>query len=136
MSFKRGESKVAAPFSPRLLMNFYATVKHLDQQFSTSQPSSNHHSHIRLSVELGRGPTRRVLIASNGGEYADSSGLVRTDPIDLGPEFIRRAGYRDCWLVLDRMYVSSETREERFGVEVFVDRPGGVEVGVWRAWED
>lgn len=136
VNFKRGESKVAAPFSPLRLMNFYATVKHLDQQQRSSQtPQRSNHSHIRLSVELGRGPTRHVLIASNGGDYADSSGLVRTDPLDLGPEF-RKYGHRDCWLVLDRMYVSSETQEERFGVELFVDRPEAVEVGVWRAWED
>ncbi|CZT15376.1 related to Calpain-like protease palB/RIM13 [Ramularia collo-cygni] len=137
VNFKRGESKVAAPFSPLRLMNFYAIVKHRDQQerFLPQTQQRSNHSHIRLSVELGRGPDRHVVTASNGGDYADSSGLVRTEPVDLGPNF-RRYGHRDCWLVLDRMYVSEETREERFAVELFVDRPDAVEVGVWRAWED
>ncbi|SMR63707.1 unnamed protein product [Zymoseptoria tritici ST99CH_3D1] len=135
--FKQGESKVAAPLSPRRLMNFYIIAKQLNQKRSTTATSQrrSNHSHIRLSIELGRGPARRILIASHGGEYADSSAAVRTNPLDLGPDFVKY-GYRDCWLVVDRMYVSSEEQEEGFAVELFVDQPNAVEVGGWRAWED
>jgi hypothetical protein len=136
--FKQGESKVAAPIAPYRLMNFYIIAKQLEQhqrQSSNSSQRRSNHSHIRISVELGRGPSRRVLIASHGGEYADSSAAVRTDPIDLGPDFVKY-GYRDCWLVVDRMYVSSEAQEESFALELLVDQPDAVEVGGWRAWED
>lgn len=140
VGFKQGESKMAAPFVPRCLMNFYAIVKQYDQQQRSSssntpmQPRNSNHTHIRLSVEMGRGPERHVLIASNGGAHADSSDLVRTNPLDLGPDF-RRYRHQECWLVLDRMYVSPETQEERFSVELYVDRPEAVDVGVWRAWD-
>ncbi|KAF7196103.1 Calpain-like protease palB/RIM13 [Pseudocercospora fuligena] len=132
VAFKQGETKVAAPVQPRRLMNFYAIARHYDT--APGSPRSAH-SHIRLSVELGRGPTRRIMIASNNGEYSESAGAVRTDPIDLGPDFWKM-GYRDCWIVLDRMYVSSESQEERFQVELFLDQPDAVDVGVWRAWDD
>ncbi|KAK4497365.1 hypothetical protein PRZ48_011816 [Zasmidium cellare] len=134
--FKQGESKVAAPLAPQRLVNLYAIARHLDQQpaGNTSARRSNH-SHIRLSIELGRGPQRRILIASNNGEYSDSGGPVRTDAFDLGPDFAKY-GYRDCWIVLDRMYVSSEAQEEQFVVEVFVDQPNSLDCGDWRAWDD
>lgn len=141
VSFQRGETRVAAPFSARRLVNFYAIVKHhnLVWRRSTSTTATTQRSssptHIRISLEVGRGPERHVLIASNGGEYADSSGSVRTDPMDFGPD-LRKYGHRECWIVLDRMYVSSETGEESFKVELFVDRPEALEVGVWRAWDD
>ena len=87
-------------------------------------------------MELGRGPQRPILMASNGGEYSDSAGAVRTEPLDISQDMIFRYGYRECWIVLDRMYVWTEAQEERFAVELFVDQPDAVEVGVWRAWED
>lgn len=74
-------------------------------------------------------------MATNNGEYSDSGSPVRTDPFDLGPDFIKY-GYRDCWIVLDRMYVSPEAQEERFVVELFVDQPNSLECGDWRAWDD
>ncbi|CAK3965009.1 related to Calpain-like protease palB RIM13 [Lecanosticta acicola] len=136
-AFKSGESKIAAPMLPKRLVNLYAIARHADAQRSNGVVSRrSNHSHIRLSIEFGRGPQRRIPIASNGGEYSDSAGAVRTEPIDLSQEHYRRYGYRDCWIVLDRMYVSSESQDERFSVELFVDQPDAIEVGVWRAWED
>jgi hypothetical protein len=138
--FRQGESKVAAPLIPKRLMNLYMIAKHLEQRSrqpttSPTQQRRSNHSHIRLSIELGQGPSKRIPMVSHGGEYADSSAAVRTDPLDLGPDFVKY-GYRDCWLVVDRMYVSSEEQEEGFAVDLFVDQPNAVDVGEWRVWED
>lgn len=136
-AFKHGGSKIAAPMVLKRLVNLYAIARHLNTQGANGVTSRRtNHSHIRLSMELGRGPQRPILMTSNGGEYSDSAGAVRTEPLDISQDMIFRYGYRECWIVLDRMYVSTEAQEERFAVELFVDQPGAVEVGVWRAWED
>ena len=77
-----------------------------------------------------------MVIASNGGDYSDSAGSIRTEPIDLSYNEITRFGPGDCWIVLDRTSVSSENQEERFQVELLADQPGAIECGVWRAWDD
>lgn len=136
VAFKRGESKIATPLVPKRLVKFYAVARGLHDATlaNTSQrSSSSSRSLIRMSVEIGRGPQRRILIASSGGQYADSAGDVRTEDIDLSPDMKR---YGDMWLVLDRMYVSSEGQDERFSVELFIDQPDAVSCGVWRAWDD
>jgi hypothetical protein len=86
-----------------------------------------------MSIEIGRGPERRILIASNGGEYSDSAGGIRTEDVDLKPDYRR---YGEVWIVLDRMYINAEEREERLSVELFVDQPDVVSCGVWRDWDD
>jgi hypothetical protein len=75
-------------------------------------------------------------MASNNGEYTDTSGdAVRTDAIDLNTDFLKW-GFQACYLVLDRIYVSSEKSEERFREELYMDQPDAIQVGEWRAWED
>lgn len=136
VGFQRGQSRVAAPLVPRRAVRIYAIARYLDQHASggvTPRASSSSRSLVRMSVELGRGPDRRILIASNGGEYCSAAGGIRTEDIDLNPA-LRRLG--ELWIVLDRMYAGVETSEERFSMELFVDRPDAVTYGVWRAWDD
>ena len=136
VGFKQGQSKVAAPLVPRRLVKLYAIARHLDERCpsgAVQRTMSVNRSLIRLSVDIGRGPHRRILIASNDGEYSDSAGGIRTQDIDLKPDLRR---YGDIWIVLDRMYASAEGHEERMAVELFVDQPDAVSCGVWRAFDD
>lgn len=147
VTFKEGETKIATPIHPRRLVNFYAIARqhddspaapghHSSSSSGNSSSSSRSRSHVRLSVEYGRGPSRHIKIASNNGEYTDTSGdAVRTEAIDLSTDYLKW-GYQACYLVLDRIYVSSERPEERFHVELFMDQPDAIQVGVWTAWED
>ena len=134
--FKHGQSKVAALLVPHRLVKFYAIARYLDERSASDtlqRTMSSNRTFIRMSVEIGRGPERRILITSNGGEYSDTAGGIRTEDIDLKPD-MRRFG--DIWIVLERMYVSVEGREERMSVELFVDQPDAVSCGVWEAWDD
>ncbi|KAK5734611.1 cysteine protease [Elasticomyces elasticus] len=124
-------SKIAAPLVPKRLVNLYAIARQLDV---ASRRGASAGSLLRMSIESGRGPMRRIHIASNEGEYADCSGSVRTDDIDLSPEMLRRG--ESLWIVLDRMYTSTDAREERFAVELFLDQPEALACGVWRTWDD
>ncbi|EMD00076.1 hypothetical protein BAUCODRAFT_63830 [Baudoinia panamericana UAMH 10762] len=135
VAFKRGESRVAAPLAPRRLVRLYAVVRHLDSGGVARRATSGSRSLVRLSIESGRGPNRRIHIASGEGDYADcAGGVVRTEDIEIQPEMVTRG--KDLWLVLDRMYASGEAEDERFSVELFVDQPDAVTCGVWRGWDD
>lgn len=132
-TFKQGETKIAAPIHPRRLVNFYAIAR----QYDAAPGQSSGRSHVRLTVEYGSGPSRRIKVASNNGEYTDTSGdAVRTEAIDFSTEFITKYNYQSAYLVLDRIYVSSDNSEERFHVQLFMSEPDAIQVGVWRAWED
>lgn len=132
---KHGQNKVAAQLVPRRLSNFYAVARYVNAESATSVARSrSSHSHIRLTIESGRGPARQVLTASNDGEYSDSTVAVRTTAMDLSPGS-RRNGNDDYWLVLERMYGSLELQQEHFSVELLVDQPNAIEVGAWQVWE-
>ena len=89
-------------------------------------------SPLRVSIELGRGPARRFLVASEGGEYADSA-AVRTESTHLDPAL---DPHGECWLVLDRLSGPGGPVEEWYEVELFCDVPKACSVGVWREWDD
>ena len=129
--FIQDNNRVAIPLIPRRLLKLYAVARPAGIQ---APGSSARTSLIRLSIEVGRGPHRRILTSSGGGEYSDSSaGGIQTDDLDIEPN-MRRLG--DVWLVLERMYAHSQVPDEKFGVELFVDQPGAVEWGAWRATDD
>lgn len=127
--------KVAAPLRPRRLSRIRVLVKHTNQSSGGSKASQmrRERSMIRVTIEAGRGPERRILIASANGEYSDSIAGVRTDEIDLGPEHAKEDV---LWLVVERMSTPRELPEEVFQVEMFVETPGACGVGVWRKWDD
>lgn len=133
--FKRGETKIAAPIAAKRLVKVFAVAHHLDSSPTggPSQRAASSRSLVRLGIEIGRGPRRRVLISSGNGEYSDATSGIRTEDFDLSPDLTR---FGDSWLVLDRMSVSSEDRDERFAVDLYVDQPDGLVCGVWKAWND
>lgn len=138
-SFAQENNRLAIPLIPKRMLKLYAVARPSGSGSSSNsqqqqQQQQSPTSLLRLSIEVGRGPQKRVLTCSGGGEYSDSSaGGIQTDDLDLDPGFLRRHG-GDVWLVLERMCAHSPRQvvEERFGVELFVDQPGAVEWGGWR----
>jgi len=112
-------------------MNFCAKyVASMIRQNPTIQ-----HSPLRLTVELGRGPNRQILIASASGMFIDASMGVRTEDVDVDRKMKER---HDMWLVLERLGIGFEgfgSPEERVSVEVYQDAIEGVSFGVWREWD-
>lgn len=122
-SFGRGCATIAAPVTPKRLCRFYLTLVNVTGAVGSQPPAAP--SPMRLSVELGRGPSRQFLISSTGGAFA--TGSLRTADVDLRPDMLKHG----VWLVLQRMGDLARG-EERVGVEMFADVPDAVEVGVWR----
>ncbi|KAL7775377.1 hypothetical protein CFE70_009220 [Pyrenophora teres f. teres 0-1] len=88
-------------------------------------------SPLRLSVEIGRGPDRKFITASEGGSYADSA-MVRSESVNMDPKLGMQG---EVWLVLDRLSGPGGPVEEWYDVEIYVDTPKACEVGVWREYD-
>lgn len=136
-AFHGQQLRLAAPLVPRRLSKMRILAKHTNQSTvaTKAQMQRRERSMVRVTVEVGRGPERRILIASAGGEYSDSIAGVRTDEIDLSPQmFMGQDG--QVWLVIERMFTPRELPEEILQVEMFTETPDALQVGVWRKWDD
>lgn len=132
-SFPSGIRTIAAPLIPRRLLRINVRANYVQPRGSTAPVHTN--SPLRVTIELGRGPNRQILIASAGGTFSDAISGIRTDEVDLRPDMIAR---QDLWLVLERLSLGLEgpgTVEPKVSVETFVDAPDVIDVGVWREWE-
>ena len=135
VAFRSQQYKIAAPIMPRRLTRLRVLVKYTDQNsaMSKGQMQRKERSMVRVTIELGRGPERRVLIASTNGEFSDSVAGVRTDEIDIAPQM---AADNHMWLVVERMFTPRDVPEEMVQVETFTETPDALGFGVWRPWDD
>jgi hypothetical protein len=135
--FTPDTEKAAAPLVPKRLIKFTAIAKFKPPTLyqSSIHSQSKALSPIRISIELGHGPTRKILVVSGSGEYEDSGMGVRIVDVDLWPD-MRRHG--DVWLVLDRLCAPASKETERFQVEILTDGKLGtdLDIGSWRSWSD
>lgn len=124
--------KLACPLRPSRLVGVNVTTRSAETKPSPAQlVNYNSRSPLRVTVEIGRGPERRILVASGGGEYSDAQ-TVRTGKVDLEPRYLL-AG--DIWLVLDRLTRPADGSQELYEVELFCDAPNALSAGVWREWD-
>ncbi|RAR07644.1 cysteine proteinase [Stemphylium lycopersici] len=125
--------KVAAPLQPYRLAS-YTIIARFSKATSPRAMDLGKlaRSPLRLSVELGRGPERKFIVASEQGEYADSA-TVRSESVNIDPKLSSQG---DIWLVLDRLSGPGGPVEEWYDVEIYTDTPKACEIGVWREWDD
>ncbi|KAH9862133.1 hypothetical protein IAQ61_010336 [Plenodomus lingam] len=125
--------KVAAPLLPHRLASYTIIARFLKATSPRSLDLGKlARSPLRLSVEIGRGPERKFVVASERGEYADAA-TVRSDSVNIDP---RLTSQGDMWLVLDRLSGPGEPVEEWYDVEIYTDVPQACSIGVWREWND
>ncbi|OAK95249.1 cysteine proteinase [Phaeosphaeriaceae sp. SRC1lsM3a] len=125
--------KIAAPILPHRLASYTIVTRFLK---ATSPRSTDlgmlARSPLRFSVELGRGPERKFVIASEQGEYTDAA-TVRSESVNMDPTLVQHG---DLYLVLDRLSGPGGPVEEWYEVEIFTDAPQACSIGVWRNWDD
>jgi calpain-7 len=125
--------KIAAPMLPHRLASYTIVTRFLR---ATSPRSTDlgilARSPLRFSVELGRGPERKFVIASERGEYSDAT-IVRSESVNIDPILAQQG---DLYLVLDRLSGPGGPVEEWYDVEIFTDAPQACSIGVWREWDD
>jgi hypothetical protein len=125
--------KVAAPLWPLRLASYTIVARFLKATSPRAMDLGKlARSPLRLSVEIGRGPERKFVVASEQGEYADTA-TVRSESVNIDAKLTQQG---DIWLVLDRLSGPGGPVEEWYDVEIFTDVPKAYEVGVWREWND
>jgi calpain-7 len=125
--------KIAAPLLPHRLASYTIVARFLRATSPRSMDLGKlGRSPLRFSVELGRGPERKFVIASERGEYTDAA-TVRSESVNIDPTLVNHG---DLYLVLDRLSGPGGPVEEWYDVEIFTDAPQACSVGVWREWDD
>ncbi|KAI9838547.1 MAG: hypothetical protein M1819_004856 [Sarea resinae] len=82
---------------------------------------------LKVGVEQGQGPDKRVLVVSAAGEFEDTPMGVRTADVDLVPQMQQHGG---LWLVLERL-AGSSSGVARVRVDVLAE--SGLQIGAWNA---
>jgi len=125
--------KVAAPLLPHRLASYTIVARFLKATSPRSLDLGKlARSPLRFSVELGRGPERKFVIASERGEYTDAA-TVRSESVNIDPTLNNQG---DLFLVLDRLSGPGGPVEEWYEVEIYTDAPQACSIGVWREWDD
>ncbi|KAK0722833.1 calpain-like protease palB/rim-13 [Lasiosphaeria miniovina] len=103
-------------------------------------------SAIRVALELGTGPHRRVLVVSGDGEFADASLGLRTSDVDVDPETARARG--GLWLVVEQIggttasssnsstIAGSSGQRSKKGAQIEVLSDSPVHLGAWEHVEE
>ena len=127
--FRPDVNDVMAPMLVHRLASYTIVVKFLRATTSRAtgvRPTSR--SPLRFSVEYGRGPERRFVISSEGGQYSDAA-ILRTEAVNIDPELYPGA---TLYLVMDRLSGPGSPVEEWYEVEMYTDTPNACSIGVWR----
>ncbi|KAH7360555.1 hypothetical protein BKA65DRAFT_188191 [Rhexocercosporidium sp. MPI-PUGE-AT-0058] len=122
--FQDGVDRMLAPITPSRLTK----LRIIARCPLTSTPSrfspSRSRPLIKISIELGQGPNKRIVDVSSNGEFSDSPMGIRTADLDLSPGMERQGG---LWVVVERLGGRGGVDE----VEVEVLSDGNVGVGLW-----
>jgi hypothetical protein len=128
--------RLVTPLTPNRL----ASVTVVSHFLNFASPVASHEqlrtqprSLLRVSIELGRGPDRKRLTASEGGEFSDSM-MLRTETIDIEPRIM--AYGQQPWVVIERLSTPGGPIEEFYGVEILTNMPSAFDYGQWREWDE
>jgi len=124
--FRGDVATIAAPLVVYRMCRISFTARH--QQGSAGTSSS---SPLSISVELGRGPDKRIEALVKTGFDAGTDHVLRTREMDLRPEMSRM---ETLWIVLERNdgYEGVATSDELIGVDMWLDVMNAAAVGDWQ----
>ena len=91
-----------------------------------SNPARESQSSLKLSIELGQGPNKRVLTVSGDDKFTSQKSGVRTKEVDINPGM---ADHINLWVVLQRSEQLELPTENVDDIEIHSD--GVVDVGTW-----
>ena len=87
-------------------------------------------SPLRLSLEYGQGPWKRILGSSGEDKYLGGRTGVHCPEVDIQPSMCEAGG---VWIVIERLAPSSLEYDEHVNVEILSDGP--IEVYEWMVGE-
>jgi calpain-7 len=120
-----GTDRMLAPISVKRLTRLRVIAKHAG---GNAGGISGTRSPLKVGLEVGQGPNKRILATSGNGGFGDSPGGLRLGDSDVSPDMMGRGG---VWLVIERFAGRKESEE----VEVEILSDGAVEVQPWGSGE-
>lgn len=117
--FQDGIDRMLAP-----LTIFRLTRLRIIVRYGRASQTARSRALLKISIEQGQGPNKRVLDVSGNGEFSDAPMGIRTSDVDLSPGMAQMGG---LWIVVERM----GGRVGGDGVEVEVLSDSSVSVGLW-----
>ncbi|TVY47314.1 Calpain-like protease [Lachnellula occidentalis] len=112
--FQDGVDRTLAPLTVSRLTKLMVVVR----SGGTSRPL------LRVSIERGQGPHKRILDESCGGDFSDAPMGIRSADLDLSPGMSAPGG---LWIVVERL----GGRSGIDGVEVEILSDSAISVGLW-----
>ncbi|CZT02038.1 related to calpain-like protease palBory [Rhynchosporium agropyri] len=122
--FQDGVDRMLAPIMPSRLTRLRIIARCPSTTPNSRFSPARSRPLIKISIELGQGPNKRIVDVSGNGEFSDSPMGIRTADLDLSPGMERQGG---LWVVVERLGGRGGIDE----VEVEVLSDGNVIVGLW-----
>ncbi|KAI1769218.1 cysteine proteinase [Hypoxylon sp. FL1150] len=131
-----GNGNNGYPYLPTTFSPPTSSTTHTPVGSGASTPRP--HPTVRVSVECGMGPDRKVLAVTNGGGFREvgANGL-RTAAFDIDPHGQQRE--RGLWLVVEQLGLTadgSSSSGDGNGLQVEMLSEGPVQVGGWEVVDD
>ena len=121
--FTPGVGRLAARLtSPRLNRLSVIARSRMEDSANTRDTQSP----LKVAIEYGQGPTKRVLTVSGNDDFFDSPMGVTTSDVDVQPKMCTEDG---VWIALERLPSSGHLKNEMIDIEIHSE--GAVELGRW-----
>jgi len=121
--FTPGVDRLVAPLISSRLNRISISARSRGESL---QSKRNTLSPLKLALEHGQGPSKRILTVSGDDDYLDSHVGIRTLDIDVQPKMCEDRG---IWIVLERLGSSGQQSNELVDVEILSDN--AINVGRW-----
>ncbi|KAI4092102.1 MAG: hypothetical protein LQ339_007998 [Xanthoria mediterranea] len=100
------------------------------QSRGATRPTNSRHEPsdvpLKISLEMGQGPMKRVLAVSGNDEFSNGYYGVQIDDVDIQPYMCAQPG---VWVVVERAGPLESRSQAGVNIEVYSDAP--IEVGWW-----
>ena len=118
-SFIEGLDRLLTPLYVSRITRLRVHARNVERGKSSRSP-------LRVALEYGQGPNKKILAISEGGEFAYVPTGLRTEDVDISPSMCEGHG---VWLVVERIGGSYMCGVEDVQVDVLSDN--AVRVGPW-----
>ena len=117
--FTAGLNRILTPLSISRITRLRAQARIITLPSAIRSP-------MRMAIEHGQGPNKRVLSITEDGDFKDTASALHTSDIDILPRMCQDQG---IWLVIERVVGSYLQSTEEVHIEILADHQIGF--GPW-----
>lgn len=120
--FSSGRDRLLVPLIPLRITRVSLMTRVPHERLASAK---RFNSLLKVSIEHGQGPSKRVLAVSGNDEFLDNRSGIQTKEVDVDPNM---CSHRGLWIVLERLG-GLESPNDEVNVEILSDEP--IELGAW-----